>query len=150
MPKTIALDANLLVLLVVGLTNPKYIATHRRLGSYTIANYELLTRLIAVSAGIVVTPNALSEASNLLRQIGEPAKSQISDRFRSLIQRSSEIYVPSVDACSRREFFRLGLADSAMLEAGKQNLLILSTDAKLCIAAHNAGYESLNFTHYLF
>jgi hypothetical protein len=98
MRKTIALDANLLVLLVVGLTQENYIATHKRLKEYTIDDYTLLTRLIAESAGLVTTPNALSEASNLLRQTGEPARSEILRRFRSLIQGTSEIYI-AMDTC---------------------------------------------------
>jgi hypothetical protein len=81
MRKLIALDANLLVLLVVGLTKLNYIATHKRLKTYTIDDYTLLTELIAASAGMVVTPNVLSEASNLLRQIGEPARSEIVKPF---------------------------------------------------------------------
>src|SRR5437879_2423792 len=116
MRKTVALDANLLLLLVVGLTRLNYIATHKRLKAYTIDDYSLLTTLIAESAGIVATPNAFSEASNLLRQTGEPARSQILKRVRSLIQNTSEIYITSIDACSRDEFVRLGLSDSAMLE----------------------------------
>jgi hypothetical protein len=47
---------------------------------------------------------------------------------------------------------RLGLFDSAMLEIGKQTLVILSTDvlstdANPYIAALNAGYEGQNFNH---
>jgi hypothetical protein len=37
--------------------------------------------------------------------------------------------------------------DSAMLEMGKQNLVILSTDNNLCLAAQRAGYEAENFNH---
>jgi hypothetical protein len=148
MRKTIALDANLLVLLVVGLTQENYIATHKRLKEYTIDDYTLLTRLIAESAGLVTTPNALSEASNLLRQTGEPARSEILRRFRSLIQGTSEIYIASIDSCARDEFVRLGLSDSAMLELGKRDLLVLSTDARLCIAALGAGYQAENFNHH--
>jgi hypothetical protein len=110
MRKTIALDANLLVLLVVGLTQQSYIATHKRLKGFTISDFKLLTRLIAASAGIATTPNALSEASNLLRQTREPARSKILQGFRLLIQKTKEFYVPSADACSRDEFLRLGLS----------------------------------------
>jgi hypothetical protein len=147
MRKLIALDANLLVLLVVGLTKSNYIATHKRLKAYTIDDYTLLTELIPASAGMVVTPNVLSEASNLLRQIGEPARSELVNRFRSVIQRTGEVYVISRDACSRDEFVRLGLSDSAMLEIRQTDFGDLSTDANHYIAALNAGYEAQNFNH---
>jgi hypothetical protein len=70
MRKTIALDANLLVLLVVGLAEPRYIPLHKRLKAFTVDDFKLLTKMIAASAGMAVAPNALSEASNLLYKGG--------------------------------------------------------------------------------
>jgi hypothetical protein len=35
-----------------------------------------------------------------------------------------------------------------MLELGKRDLLVLSTDARLCIAALGAGYQAENFNHH--
>jgi hypothetical protein len=147
MPKTIALDANLLVLLVVGLTERNYISVHKRLKAYSVADFELLSALISASAGVAVTPNSLSEASNLLRQISEPAKRQIAIKFRELIKRTDEIYVTSADASSRTEFLRIGLSDSALLEVSKKNIVVLSVDLDLCTAALAAGYEAINFNH---
>jgi len=153
MRKMIALDANLLVLLVVGLTERKYISIHKRLKEYDLTDFDQLKALISHSAGIAATPNALSEASNLLRQINEPAKTQIAIAFRELIKSTREIYVKSVDAASRTEFLRIGLSDSALLEVGKttevskKNMVILSVDLDLYIAACAAGYEAINFNH---
>jgi hypothetical protein len=96
---------------------------------------------------MVVTPNTLSEASNLLRQINEPARSQISLVFNALIRKHEEIYIRSSDASSRQEFAYLGLSDSALLEASKKDVLILSVDHKLCVAAAVANYPVLNFNH---
>ncbi len=147
MRKTIALDANLLVLLVVGLTETKYISAYRRLKGYSAVDFELLAALISESAGVAVTPNALSEASNLLRQINEPAKTQIAIAFRELIKKTNEIYVTSADASSRSEFLRIGLSDSALLEVSKKNIVVLSADLELYLAALTAGYEAVNFNH---
>jgi len=147
MRKTLALDSNLLVLLVVGLTAPRYISVHKRLKEYVVDDFEILKQLISESAGVVVTPNALSEASNLLRHINEPAKTEIGVAFRKLIQTIREIYVSSVDASSRDEFLGIGLADTALLEVSKQDIMILSVDLNLCLAAQAAGYPAINFNH---
>jgi hypothetical protein len=147
MRKTIALDANLLVLLVVGLAEPRYIPLHKRLKAFTVDDFKLLTNMIAASAGMAVTPNALSEASNLLRQINEPAKTRVGMALRRLIQNTNEIYVASVDASSRREFLRIGLSDSALLEVNKNDIVVLSVDLGLCLAAQAAGYTAVNFNH---
>ena len=47
MRKTIALDANLLVLLVVGLTKLKDIEAHKRLKAYGVDDFRLLEELIS-------------------------------------------------------------------------------------------------------
>jgi hypothetical protein len=147
MRKTIVLDANLLVLLVVGLTETKYISTHRRLKGYGVVDFKLLAAMISESAGLAVTPNALSRASNLLRQINEPAKTQIAIAFRELIKKTNEIYTTSADASSRSEFLRIGLSDCALLEVSKKSMVVLSVDLELCLAALTAGYEAVNFNH---
>lgn len=147
MRKMVALDASLIVLLVVGLTKPEYIGKHKRLKTYTVEDFDLLQETIQESAGVVVTPNALSEASNLLRQIDDPIKSEISAVFRAIIQKTQEIYIPSSDASHRPEFIRFGLADNALLEAIKDKMVMVSVDAKLVIAAQTAGYSALNFNH---
>lgn len=147
MSKTIVLDTNLLVLLIVGLTNERYIAMHKRLKAYNIDDFKLLVATMADSDGLVVTPNTLSETSNLLRQISDPAKSAIHAVFRNFIQRSAECYVKSNDAVDRPEFVRLGLSDMAILEVAKDDVLILSADLDLCVAAEMAEYPVMNFNH---
>lgn len=145
MRKLIALDANLLVLLVVGLTKLEYIPMHRRLQQYSIDDFQLLKRAISESAGIVVTPNALSEASNLFRQVRDPAKTKLMLAFRFFVERTEELYIRSIDACSRSEFLRHGLADNALLEVAKNDVVMLSTDGSLCDDSNDAGYSAINF-----
>ena len=147
MINAVILDTNLLVLLVVGLTNINYIAAHKRLSSFTIDDYHLLTATLSSAETLVVTPNTLSEASNLLRYIAEPAKSEIHAVFRTFILNYEERYLKSGDASSRQEFVRLGLTDSALLEVSKNDVLLLSVDLDLCIAAEIAQYKFINFNH---
>jgi len=147
MKRHIALDANLTILLVVGLTDPRLISKHKRLKAYDLKAWTLLKEAIGNSAGVLVTPNTLSEASNLLRQIGDPDKTRIMNTFRAFIQSAKETHVTSNDASSRNEFIRLGLADCALLEVAKDDILILSVDVGLCLAAQTAGYEAWNFIH---
>jgi len=147
MRKTIVLDANLIALLIVGYTNPAYIPTHRRLREYDLDSFALLKDLISRAKELLVTPNALAEASNLLRQIAEPARTLIGRTFARFIARTRETYVKSLDASSREEFLRLGLSDTALLEVAKDDIAILSVDLDLCIAAQIAGYQVVNFNH---
>ena len=65
-------DANLLVLLVVGNVDQDLIAKHGRLEEYTAEDYETLLDLLSQTrqSQIYVTPNTLTEASNLLYRHG--------------------------------------------------------------------------------
>jgi hypothetical protein len=147
MKKPVVLDANLTILLVVGLTDPAYISRHKRLQEYDIASLNLLKGIIAASGGVMVTPNTLTEASNILRYVAEPAKSLIGRTFENFIQRAEETYITSAGAASREQFLSLGLADCALLEIAKNDVAILSVDLDLCIAAEIAGYSVVNFNH---
>ena len=97
------LDANLLVLIVVGATGRDLISKHRRLRGFSADNYDDLVEWID-SKRVLVTPNTLTEASNLLGYHGEPERSRFFHTFRRLIENSVEIVVASVDASNNTKF----------------------------------------------
>jgi hypothetical protein len=96
---------------------------------------------------LAVLPNALSEASNLLEFEGAGLPEKILLRFLQLVSTAREIYVPRLSAAKRAEFRRLGLTDSATLEASRADVHILSADLGLYLAAVRAGYSAANFVH---
>ena len=49
----IILDANLLVLFVVGAASPSYIAKHKRTRAYTIRDFELLKDILSRASRII-------------------------------------------------------------------------------------------------
>ena len=73
MPSALFVDANLIVLLVVGLVGRDLIARHRRTRTFDVDAFERLTRAISRVGDVRVTPNALTEASNLLGSMGSPS-----------------------------------------------------------------------------
>jgi hypothetical protein len=145
--QTLILDANLIVLLVVGLADEKAVPVHKRTRAYTVGDFRLLLRVISEYRELAALPNALSEASNLLEFEGGGLPEKVFGRFLQFVATTREIYVPSLDASSRSEFRRLGLTDAATLEAAKEDVHILSADLGLYLAAAKAGYSAANFTH---
>ena len=141
-------DANLLVLLIVGSVGRDLIAKHRRLRAYTIEDYGILINLLDPFDRVFVTPNTLTEASNLLGQHGEPERSRFFNRLRLIIQASKEIVVASVDAATNKAFGRLGLTDAALLEVITKETPLITVDLDLYLAAleKNEG-AAVNFTH---
>ena len=99
-------------------------------------------------ARVYVTPNTLTETSNLLAQHREPERSRFFDRLRYIIQESEEIVVASTIASKRPEFRRLGLTDAALLEAVTADTPLLTVDLALYLAALEKDPSSaVNFTH---
>ena len=73
----------------------------------------------------MVTPNVLTEASNLLAQHSDPERSRFFDVFRDLIDNTQETFVSSKIAASNGAFRRLGITDAGLLEVvSKSNPLI--------------------------
>ena len=128
-------DANLLTLLVVGSVDPHLIARHRRLDDYTADDYEILLIILNEVEQVFVTPNTLTEASNLLRQHREPERSLLMDGLRFLIAESAEIVIASARAAANPSFPALGLADAALLEAASAAAPLLTADLGLYLAA---------------
>ena len=149
MPSALFIDANLIVLLIVGSVGRDLIARHRRTRIFTIEDYDRLTRAISRVGNIRVTPNTLTEASNLLGQHGEPQRSQLLLKLRVLIEQSREIVVASVDAARRDAFPRLGLTDAALLEVVSADAPLLTVDLNLYLAALASGDDAaINFNHW--
>ena len=142
-------DTNLLLLFVVGSEAPTLIDKHRRLESYSVQDYDALHRLLNRGGRVLVTPNTLTETSNLLGQHGEPERSRLFRRMRSIIRDSREVVVASATAAANPAFARLGLTDAVLLEAATADTPLLTMDFQLYAAGLAKGADSaVNFTAY--
>ena len=130
-PSGFFLDANLFVLLVVGSVGRDLIEKHRRLRAYSAEDYEILIDLLDRVERVFVTPNTLTETSNLLAQHREPERSRFFDRLRFIIHESEEVVVASAVASSNSAFNRLGLTDAALLEVVTPETPLVTVDLDL-------------------
>ena len=148
-PKTgLFVDANLLVLLIAGRTDRSLIAKHRRLREFTLNDYDILINLIGRFGRILVTPNTLTEASNLLAQHRDPERKQCFGMLMALIEDTEEVVIASVDAAHNSAFGRLGLTDAALLEAVSDARPLITVDLDLFVeASRHAPNAAFNFRH---
>ena len=147
-PNGYFIDANLLVLHVVGDVGRDLIQKHKRSKEFTVEDYETLLGLLNSVDRVFVTPNTLTETSNLLAQHGEPERSQFFDGLRALIQDSREVVVASAKASANSSFNRLGLTDTALLEAISASTPLVTTDFDLFNTASKKDPDSaVNFAH---
>ncbi|MDE0126921.1 MAG: hypothetical protein OXN97_20330 [Bryobacterales bacterium] len=70
-------DANLRVLLVAGTVDRRIISRHKRLQAFGPDDSVLLREFVAEFRIVLVTPDTLTEASNLMRQHREPEQSRL-------------------------------------------------------------------------
>lgn len=140
------IDTNLLILLSVGAWNRAYIATHKRTSQFTSEDYDLLVNILSNFKRLLVTPNILSESSNLCAQTGEPARTHVLTALRALTHEQQEIYLKSSDAFFHPTYIRLGLTDAA-IHIAAQDATILTTDLDLYLSLSKAGNEVVNFNH---
>lgn len=145
--RLIAIDTNLLLLLLVGRVSINAIRRHKRLGAFDEDDYALLSSRIA-DAALFTIPNTMTETSNLLTQsVRDPLKSLLLREFRQLVEGVDELFVPSRTAVRLDEFEWLGLTDSAWLAALDTDTEFLTADLRLFVAAQERGLNAVNFNH---
>ena len=151
MKKALAIDANVLVLLTVGLTNISYIERHRRLHpTYRRDHFKFLQEILYGEPALATTPHALAEASNLARLCGEPMRTEVTNTLGRVIAKVEEFPASSLEAAHAAEFPRLGLTDAAFFQLDPQCFRVLSADIDLILALQPKGFEVLNFQHLIF
>lgn len=145
--RSVVLDTNLLLLLVVGDFDRRLLARHKRTQRFSSADFELLRRFLDRFECIVVTPNVLTETSNLLKQTDSKTGIELLGALERWLKLFLEKYVESRRAARLPEFTRLGLADAALLEEPLTGSELLTDDLDLYLAASSLGRTVHNFTH---
>lgn len=147
MSGALLIDTSLLVLYIVGTASREYIGSHKRLTEFTTQDYDTLCDIVWRAPETVVTPNILTETSNLVSQIRDPAKTKIRKVFRAIVTGISETYVPSSVGVGHSEFLRLGLTDASIIERSSSSVTVLTTDLDLYLAVEARGVRAVNFNH---
>ena len=92
----VIIDTNLFLLLVIGNYDTRRISTFKNTISYTVDDFGLVLRLIALFERRVTTPNILTEVDNLSRQIPEREHEGVSASFLNCAEAFSR-FTPQVE-----------------------------------------------------
>ena len=139
-------DANLLVLFLVGAINKQRIPNFKRTQDFTIEDFDLLARLIDWFGKIFSTPHVLSQASDLTDLHGKELR-EIRQKFKLVVEQIEESYDESRVLVANPIFERLGLADAAIATICSRKVLVLTADVRLQLAVQHRGWDALNFNH---
>ena len=125
----VVIDANLLVLLIVGTVDRRLVGKHRRVRIFEPEDYDLLLDLLhQTPQPAVVTPNTLTEVSNLIE---DRRDKRFLRQLKEFVEASEEIVVASSTASNNHAYERLGLTDAVLLEIASAQRPLVTADLDL-------------------
>ena len=145
--KGILVDANLLVVLLVGQLGPAHLKNCRATKSFTPDDFSLLQRFVVQFDTLVTTPHILTEVSNLAGSLPEPLLGEFRAVFRAVVESMSEQSRPAREIAWDAQFLRFGLTDTAITLIAPGRYLVLTVDLPLCGLMHRRNVAVINFNH---
>src|ERR1700744_40865 len=92
--KSVLVDSNLLILLLVGTVNRRRILDFKRTQNFTVEDFDTLSSLVSWFGRLYATPHVLSQVSDLTDLAGKEL-TIVRTLFASLIETMGEYYDPS-------------------------------------------------------
>jgi hypothetical protein len=140
-------DTNLLLLYLVGKSDPRIIPRFGRTQKYTIDDFDILRKLLETFfRALVTTPNVLTEVSNLVTKLSDNERFAFFDQMKDSVAALDETYCPSRTAVEDRNYRTFGLTDATILTA-RPDVLVLTDDLPLYQLLSSRGRDVINFTH---
>ncbi|HQZ83046.1 MAG TPA: hypothetical protein PLR83_07480 [Pyrinomonadaceae bacterium] len=133
------IDTNLLILYIVGSLDPKQIGRHKRTADYSFDDYDRLSKFVDDFDVRVVSPNVLTETSNLLGR-----NASLREVLREFIMTAKDASRRSSLTASNPYFILCGLTDAGILEVSQNRYLVATDDGPLEGHLRNAGVDVVN------
>jgi hypothetical protein len=145
--KGVFVDANLLVLLLVGSVNPKRIATFKRTQNFSVDDFRTLRSLVAwLGPRLIATPHVLSQVSDLTDLSG-PEAARIRQLLKTILEIVEEKYDAAKVLAAHRLFDRFGLGDASVAAVCERGIVVLTADVQLQVALSALHLDAINFNH---
>jgi hypothetical protein len=142
---TLLVDTAPLVLLVVGTMDARLIRKHKNTALYDEDDFLNLVEFMTLAQRHVVTPQIVTETSNLIRQMGEPNRKLLSLGLKGFLAGFHELPVASHRAMNEPNYAVLGVTDAATLCALDDETTVLTADADLFGAVRRRGGQATLF-----
>ena len=146
--RRVLLDANVLLLLLVGTVDRALIGSFKRTAIFTEDDFDLLNLVLAYFHEIVTTPHVLTEASNLLGQLPSHLSETYFANFRIVVAAFNEQMNAAQVITTEPVFTQLGLTDAAITHVARARVLeVLTVDLDLWLHLTDQGITAHNFNH---
>jgi hypothetical protein len=147
----VLLDANLLLLFVVGLVDRERVGRIGRTDQFDGEAFDLLVDLVGRYRYAVTTPHVLTEVSDLLcKGANEPLATTLREGLHAVVQRTDERFVTARKLGRDSLAQPYGIADSAVIEAAQRGCTVLTVDLPLFNELQRRGLTAANFNHIRF
>lgn len=148
--KGLLLDANLLLLYLVGELDVKLVPSFKRTRAFTVEDFLLLKAVVSFFPILVTIPGVLAEVNSLAGHLDGRRQTAFRTLFERKIRVLKEDYAPSREAAYSPAFRRLGLTDAAIILACRDKYLALSADFPLTQFVESNFLDVVNFNHIRF
>ncbi len=142
MQPKLLLDANLLLLLLIGTYDPRLLTSFKRVSTISQGDLQLLVAF-TVAYQIVTTPHVLTEVSNLANALPEKTRTSWFRHFALFAGRFEEIHMPLVTVAGSSIFVSFGLTDAAISMLGSEVALV-TEDGRLRNFLAHTGLTTYN------
>ena len=147
--KSVLIDTNLLVLLVVGSYDKNRIGRHKRTKEFDKSDYEILCEFLLNYDKVWTTIHCLAETSNLLKQTSKVESQQLlfhlSAFFSSPLVFESQYQYELL--MKHPSFLRFGVADTGFLMKSKKVSCSITADLDLFSEVLRTQSTVVNFNH---
>lgn len=145
-PRIAILDTNVLLLYLVGQTDPSLLKTFKRVDSFETTDLRLLADVLRSFDELLTTPHVLSEASNFVDQCPPYRRVELTAVLRQFAETHTERYEEALRLVGRDEFRWLALTDTG-LSSLSMHAVVITTDYRLANHIAYQGGHVINFNH---
>jgi hypothetical protein len=145
--KGLIIDTNLLLVLFVGIMDPKLIPKFKRTDTFIVEDFLTIRRFVDLFKKIVVTQSILTEVSNLIGLLDDKRSVLCHKLFPEYMKVLTEESVPSIELIVLEPFSKFGLADTGIIHQAAGNYLVLTDDFRLAGYMNSRNVDAINFNH---
>ncbi len=143
----VLVDTNLLLLYFIGAHDTADIARFKRTMQFTIADYQLLIRVLGEFRRIITTPHIITEVSNLAGQLTGRTRDGFFARLAAGLSSIDESHTQATTLAGETTFIRFGVTDTAIFHEARGHFLVLTDDFRLSQYLESQKVDVLNFNH---
>lgn len=143
--KSVLVDTNLLLLLLLGAFDPARIHKFKRTQQFSDQDFYLLVNFLNTFDKVLTTPHILTEVSNLGGQLGSDFKKAFFAVYAKSLQKLEEVFRASIEIVATDLFSNLGLTDAAIGLVCSDAMIVLTDDSVLAQTLATKGIRALPF-----